>query len=171
MRYRARILFTLSIVAVSVCAVISAKDWPLGTRLFPWVIGIPVLILSLIQLAIEFSQTRRIGNPVKEDTGDLQVDLSMSSMVVARKAGNFFAWLLAFFLCIWTLGFFVAVPLYGFLYLKVQAKEGWWLSLALTLGGFIFFVGLFDHILHLPWPTPLIEGPEEIIRSVIPEFD
>ena len=171
MRYRARMLFTLSVVAVSACAVISASDWPLGTRLFPWVIGIPVLILSLIQLAIEFNQTRRIGNPVKEDTGDLQVDLSMSSVVVARKAGNFFAWLLGFFLCIWIFGFFVAVPLYGFLYLKVQAKEGWWLSLALTLGGFIFFVGLFDHILHLPWTTPLIESPEEIIRSVIPEFE
>ena len=171
MRYRARMLFTLSVVAVSACAVILAKDWPLGTRLFPWVIGIPVFLLSLVQLAIEFSQTRRIGNPVKEDTGDLQVDLGMNSLLVARKAGNFFAWLLGFFFFIWAFGFFVAVPLYGFLYLKLQAKEGWWLSLALTLGVFVFFVGLFDHILHLPWPTPLIEGPEEIIRSVIPEFD
>ena len=95
----------------------------------------------------------------------------MSPKVVARKAGNFFAWLLGFYFCIWIFGFFVAVPLYGFLYLKFQAKEGWLLSLALTLGGFIFFVGLFDHILHLPWPTPLIEAPEEIIRSVIPDFE
>lgn len=171
MRFRARMLFTLSIMAVSAYAVITAKDWPLGTRLFPWVIGIPVFVLAVAQLAFEFYQSGRGPNPGKEDTGDLQVDLSMSSVVVARKAGNFFAWLLGFFLCIWIFGFFVAVPLYGFLYLKFQAKEGWWLSLALTLGGFIFFVGLFDQILHLPWPTPLIQSPEEIIRGVIPDFE
>lgn len=171
MRFRARMLFTLSIVAVSVYAVISAKDWPLGTRLFPWVIGVPVLFLSLVQLAVELYQSKHTRNPGREDTGDLQVDLSMSSLLVARKAGNFFAWLLGFFFCIWIFGFFVAVPLYGFLYLKFQAREGWWLSLVLTLGVFVFFVGLFDHILHLPWPTPLIEGPEEIIRGLIPDFD
>lgn len=171
MRFRARMLFTLSIAALSAYAVITAKDWPLGTRLFPWIVGIPVFLLSVVQLGIELYQTRHMGNPVKEDTGDLQIDLSMSSMVVARKAGNFFAWLLGFFFCIWIFGFFVAVPLYGFLYLKFQAKEGWLLSLALTLGGFIFFVGLFDRFLHLPWPTPLIEAPEEIIRSIIPDID
>ena len=171
MRFRARFLFTLSIVAVSAYAVIAAKDWPLGTRLFPWVIGIPVFVLALAQLAVEFYQSRRTRNSAKEDTGDLQIDLNMSSLLVARKAGNFFAWLLGFFFCIWIFGFFVAVPLYGFLYLKLQAKEGWWLSLALTLGVFVFFVGLFDHILHVPWPTPLIEGPEEIIRSIIPDFE
>jgi len=171
MRFRARMLFTLSIIAVSAYAVITAKDWPLGTRLFPWIVGIPVFLLSVVQLAIELYQTRHMGNPVNEDTGDLQIDLSMSSMVVARKAGNFFAWLLGFFFCIWIFGFFVAVPLYGFLYLKFQAKEGWLLSVALTLGGFIFFSGLFDQILHVPWPTPLIESPEEMIRSVIPDFE
>lgn len=171
MRFRARMLFTLSIVAVSAYAVITANDWPLGTRLFPWAIGIPVFVLALVQLAVEIRASGHARNPGKEDTGDLQVDLSMSSMLVAHQAGKFFAWLLGFFLCIWIFGFFVAVPLYGFFYLKIEAKEGWWLSLALTLGGFIFFVGLFDHILHLPWPTPIIEAPEEIIRSVIPEFE
>ena len=76
--------------------------------------------------------------------------------MVARRAGNFFAWLLGFFFGIWIFGFFVAVPLYSFLYLKYQAKEGWWLSLTLTLAVFAFFFGLFDQILHLHWFTPLI---------------
>lgn len=167
MRFRVRMLFTLFVVTVSGYAVITAKDWPLGTRLFPWVVGIPVLVLSLIQLAAELTQSVRAA-AVREDTGDLQVDLSMGSSVVARKAGNFFAWLLGFFFGILLLGFFVAVPLYGFFYLKFQAKEGWLLSLALTIGAFVFFVGLFDQVLHLPWPTPVIAAPQELIRSLIP---
>ena len=68
------------------------------------------------------------------------------------------------------LGFFIAVPLYTFLYLKLEAKEGWVLSLGLTLGTFIFFVGLFDQIIHLSWHTPLVPQPDELIRSLIPQF-
>jgi hypothetical protein len=170
MRLRARSLFTLFIVCLSGYAVISARNWLFGTRLFPWVIGIPVFVLSLIQLAIEIHQSMNPSKMRAEETGDLQVDLSISSGEVARKAGNFFAWLLGFFFAIWFFGFFVAVPLYGFLNLKFQAKEGWLLSLALTLAGFVFFVGLFDQVLHLPWHIPVFPGPEHFIRSVIPNF-
>lgn len=171
MRLRARSLFTLSILCLSGYAVISARNWPLGTRLFPWVIGIPVFLLSILQLAIEIYQAMHPQKIRIEETGDLQIDLSMSSREVARKAGNFFAWLLGFFATVWLFGFFVAVPLYGFLNLKFQAREGWLLSLALTLGGFIFFVGLFDQVLHLPWHIPVFQGPENFIRSAIPNFD
>ena len=170
MRLRARSLFTLFLIGLSAYAVISARNWPLGTRLFPWAIGIPVLVLSVIQLAIEIYQAMHPSKMRREETGDLQVDLNISPREVARKAGNFFGWLLGFFFATWLFGFFVAVPLYGFLNLKFQAKEGWLLSLALTLAGFIFFVGLFDQILHLPWHIPVFPGPEHFIRSMIPNF-
>ncbi len=171
MRFQARTLFTLVVVAVAAYAVVSAREWPLGTRLFPMVIGLSVLTLSLVQLFLDFYLVGR-GSKAnrKEDTGDLQVDWSVGSRVIAAKAAEFFGWLLGFFFCIWIFGFFVAVPLYGFLYLKFEAKEGWWSSFTLTVGVFVFFVGLFDQILHLPWPTPLIEAPEEIIRGAIPVF-
>jgi len=171
MKLRARMLFTLAIVVFSTYAVLSARDWPLATKLFPWIVGIPVMILSMTQLALEIYQSRAIAVRPKEDTGDLQVDWNMGSKIVAAKAGNFFAWLLGFFLCIWLLGFFIAVPLYTFLYLKVQARERWLMSIGLTLATFIFFDLLFDQILHLPWPRPMIEWPEQFIRSSIPQID
>jgi hypothetical protein len=129
------------------------------------------VILSVIQLAQEFFQSRSAAGHPKEDTGDLQIDLSMSSKAVGAKAGLFFAWLIGFFFCIWLLGFFIAVPLYTFLYLKLSAKEHWLISSVLTLAMFIFFVALFDQVLHLPWPTPVVEGPEQLIRSSIPQLD
>ncbi len=171
MKFRARMFFTLAIVVFSTYAVLSAWDWPLSTKLFPWIVGIPVMILSMIQLALEIYQSRSVAVRPKEDTGDLQVDLSMSSKVVVAKAGRFFAWLLGFFFCIWLLGFFVAVPLYTFLYLKLQARERWLISIGLTLATFIFFDLLFDQILHLPWPGPVIEWPEQLIRTAIPQLD
>jgi Tripartite tricarboxylate transporter TctB family len=170
MRYSPRMLFTLGILIVSGYAVITSSAWPLTMSLFPWIVGIPVFILSLIQLGMEIYRSRSAGGLQKEDTGDLQVDLSMSGRVVAIRAGRFFGWLLGFFFCVWILGFFIAVPLYTFLYLKYEAKESWILSIALTVATFIFFAGLFDQILHLAWTEPLIGAPEEFIRAWIPEL-
>ncbi len=170
MRFPTRILFTLGVVILSAYAVISSRDWPLTMSLFPLIVGVPVLVLSLIQLGMELYQLRSAGGMKREDTGDLQVDLNMNSGVVAAKAGKFFGWILGFFFCVWVLGFFIAVPLYTLLYLKLDAKESWKLSIALTVATFIFFVGLFDQILHLPWTQPLITAPEEFIRYWTPEF-
>ena len=170
MRFPPRILFTVGVVILSAYAVISSRDWPLTMSLFPLIVGGPVLVLSLIQLGMELYHLRSADGTRREDTGDLQVDLNMDTGVVAAKAGKFFGWILGFFFCVWLLGFFVAVPLYTLLYLKLDAKENWKLSIALTMATFIFFVGLFDQILHLPWTEPLIAAPEEFIRNWTPEF-
>ena len=63
------------------------------------------------------------------------------------------AWMLAFFAAIALLGFMVAVPLFLFLYLKLQGGEGWAMSIGLTAGVFAAFYGLFDALLHLPFPA------------------
>jgi hypothetical protein len=39
-----------------------------------------------------------------------------------------------------------------FLYLKFQSRESWPLTIALTMVAWIFFYGLFDRLLHLPFP-------------------
>jgi hypothetical protein len=48
------------------------------------------------------------------------------------------------------------VPLVVFLYLKVQSKERWPLSIALSAGAWLFFYGLFDRLLHLPFPDGVL---------------
>jgi hypothetical protein len=171
MRFQTRTIFTLCVVAVGAYAVYSAKDWPLGTRLFPWLVGIPVLVLSLVQAAMELCQAAKSVERKKEDTGDLQVDWSISTGVVARRAAAYFGWLLGLFFGIWLFGFFIAIPLFALLYLQFQAKEGWLISSALTLGVFIFFVGLFDQILHVAWHEPLLPLPENLLKIVLPFLD
>jgi hypothetical protein len=171
MRFHARMLFTLSIIAVAAYAVYTSQDWPLGTRLFPWVVGVPVLALSLVQIGLELYQALRPEQTNKVETGDLQVDWGMTTTVVAQKAGAYFGWLLALFFGVWIFGFFVAIPLYAFLYLKIQAQEGWIASLTLTLGVCIFFVGLFDQILHIAWPNPLLPMPEDFVKRLMPFVD
>jgi Tripartite tricarboxylate transporter TctB family len=53
---------------------------------------------------------------------------------------------------IWLLGFPVATLLTTFLYLTLGAREPWPVSVALSLGGFIFVYGLFERALGVPFP-------------------
>lgn len=168
MRFQPRMLFTLCVVIVAAYGVYTARNWPLGTALFPQFVGIPVLVLALIQLILDFYESTRPKKSEVADTGDLQVDWSIDARLVGRRAANFFGWLLGLFFATWVFGFFISLLLFTFLYLKLQAKEGWLLSSGLTLGTFVFSVGLFDLILHVPWPDPLLPLPEDALKTLLP---
>jgi inner membrane protein involved in colicin E2 resistance len=70
-----------------------------------------------------------------------------------------FGWIIGFFLLILLFGFLIAVPLMVFLFLKVQAKERWGISLLLTGLALVFFYGLFIWLLSIPFPVGwILEG-------------
>jgi len=168
MRFTPSTLFTIVVVGVAAYAVFTSKEWPLGAGLFPWFVGIPVLVLSLVQLIMDGYASMKPRDNSATDTGDLQVDWSMSTAEVAKRALTFGAWLLALFFGIILFGFFLTIPLFTLFYLKFQAKESWTMSVSLTVGVLIFFVGLFDQILHVHWPVPVIEAPEQALRDLMP---
>ncbi len=168
MSFRPRMLFTLGVLVVAAYAVYASRDWSLGTGLFPWFVGIPVLALTVIEMILETYRSVRAPGTEDTDTGDLQVDMSMGMGLVARRASAFFGWLLGLLFGIIMLGFFISIPLFTLLYLRFQAKEGWLLSSGFSLGAFVFCVSLFHNILHVHWPKPLLALPETILKFLLP---
>ncbi len=168
MRFQAGILFTVFVVVISFYAVFTSRDWPLGTGLFPWFIGIPVFVLALVQLALDLYRASRPESGKNTETGDLQVDWSLDNRIVAWRAMSYFGWLWGLFFGVWLFGFFISIPVFSFLYLRLQAKEGWLLCSTLTLGACVFLVGLFDQLLHIAWPQPLLPWPETLLKTLIP---
>jgi len=63
------------------------------------------------------------------------------------------SWILGFFAAIVLAGFPIAVPLFVFLYLRIQGKESWVFSVIFTFAVWAFFYALFDRLLHLPFPA------------------
>jgi hypothetical protein len=57
----------------------------------------------------------------------------------------------AFFIVIWLLGFSYAVPLTILLYL-LFAKESWFISASVTFFSWLFYWGLFEKMLNVPFP-------------------
>jgi Tripartite tricarboxylate transporter TctB family len=135
------------IMIMSAYGVIVATAWPWKAALFPLVIGIPLFCLA----AAEALWTL-FGAPPAEDGEARDFQLSIGKDT-ARRTLTAVGWILAFFAAIVLLGFPIAVPLFVFLYLKLQGRESWILSIVMTAAVWGVFYGLFDLMLHLPFPA------------------
>lgn len=127
-------------------------------RLYPWAIGIPMLILAAIQVILDLK-----GVKAKQSTDgapptpmDFQFTQEVEPAIAKKRAITMFAWLFGFFVAVLLVGFSIAIPLMMFTYMKFQGKESWVLSLVLTGIAFIFYYALFVRVLNLPFPEGLL---------------
>ena len=128
-----------------------AREWRLQARLYPLAIGIPMLVLALVQLVLTLKGTDKKAAP-SDAPVDFQFGQAMDSALARRRTLNIFSWIFGFLAGIWLLGFSLAVPAMVFLYLKVQSREALMLSLGLTGAAWLLFWGLFERLLRLPFP-------------------
>jgi hypothetical protein len=147
MHKKASLALSILLMMVSGYGVVTATAWPMKAALFPLVIGVPLFCLA----AAEALWTL-FGAPPAEagQAKDFQLSVGKDT---ARRTLAATGWILAFFAAIVLLGFPIAVPLFVFLYLRLQGREGWVLSIAMTGAIFAVFYGLFDLLLHLPFPA------------------
>jgi putative tricarboxylic transport membrane protein len=116
--------------------------------LFPMVLGIPCLVFALLAFGQELFNTLRATGGANPG----EITSSVEPAVVRRRAVSIVAWTLGFFLAIWLLGFVIAVPVASFLYFRFAGGEKWLISSLLSLAAGAVFYGLFDYLLHLPFP-------------------
>jgi hypothetical protein len=153
MHSKASFALALGIMAISGYGVIAAWSWPWKAALFPLVIGIPVFCLAAAE-----ALWLLLGRTERGETKDFQFSHELPEREVLKRTAVAAAWILGFFAAIVLLGFPLAVPLFVFLYLKLQGKERWLFSAVFTAAVWLFFYGLFDRLLHLPFPAGWLTG-------------
>jgi len=146
MRRNAALALSAGVMLLAGYAVFIASAWPWKAALFPLAIGIPLFCLA----ATEFLWALFGAPQAAGETMDLELSIRGGG---ARRVAAAVAWMLGFFAAIALLGFAVAVPLFLFLYLKLPGGEGWKLSFVITIVVSALFYGLFDALLHLPFPA------------------
>jgi len=144
---RASLALAVCIMLVCGYGVLSAWDWPSKAALFPLAIGIPLFCLA----AVEAAWTLLGSRGEKGEAMDFQLTTHLPQKETLRRTAIAIAWMLGFFAAIVLLGFPLAVPLFVLLYLRLQGREGWVVSLAMTAAVWGLFYGLFDRLLHLPF--------------------
>jgi len=154
MRISAASVFSLFLAAVAAFAVVSASAWPFKAALFPLVMGIPLLVLALVQIVLDL-QGRT--DPAEGPAMDLAPSAEVAPEIARRRTIAIFAWMAGFIVLVLLVGFPLAVPLFMFSYLMLQSAAGWWRSLALTAAAWGFFYGLFERLLHFPFGAGFIQ--------------
>jgi len=140
-------LFSFLIVVILGWALWDSRNFGYRAGLFPWVIGFPVLALAIVELGLDFlGKGRKSGMSSFAEVGpDVPIGL------VYRRTAGICGWTVGFLVTIWLLGFSPAVPVTIILYLK-WAKEKWPITLAFAVVSWLLFYGLFDYVLHVPFP-------------------
>jgi hypothetical protein len=134
------VLFSAGLAVVAAYAVFAALRWPPKAALFPLVMGIPLLVLAVAQVVLELRAAAAAAEPV--DTGPRVLAV--------------FAWMVGFVALVLFGGFAAAVPIFVFLYLRLDSREGWLLSGVLAAAAWGFFHLVFQRLLHFPFEAGLI---------------
>ena len=149
MRYNAKHLMNLCLMAIGVGVVIAAVNWPFKTAFFPLMVSIFLFFGATADLLLNVFGGKEAA--AKQGPVDFQLSEDIDPALATRRTLISFAWIIGFFLLILLFGFTIAVPLLVFLFLKVQAKERWGISLLLTGSSLVFFFGLFVWLINIPF--------------------
>lgn len=144
-------LFTLFILLLLSWAIYIAKDWTLRASIIILVLGSVGVVLALVQLGFDLVSH---GAGADESAG---IAFDAPALKPESRWGNLeiWGWILGFYVTIYLIGFPVAIPLFVFAYVKVYGGR-WGTALSLAFLAWVFLYGIFEKILHVPWPTPLL---------------
>ena len=182
-RTRNDILINAFLVFLSGWVVWGAREWPFRTRLFPWVIGFPLLVLALVQFGRVFWTAIRQrsnmqgshGEPSEKaeaagsghqarlevPTGE-EAEIILNPMVERQRTVVISAWTLAFALGFWLVGFKVGSLLLSLAFLRFQARESWKVSVLYGSGIYLFFLLCFEIALGVPLAPGVIAASLEL---------
>ena len=147
-----KILFTLFILLLLSWAVYVAWEWSLRASIIVLVLGSVGVVLVLVQLI--FDIVPKWAGSVEPE----EIAFDAPALKPEGRWGNveIWGWILGFYMAIHLIGFPAAVPLFVFAYAKIYGAS-WRLSLILAAVGWGFLYGLFEEILHVPWPESLLK--------------
>jgi bacteriorhodopsin len=159
---------TLVMLAIFVVLVGIATRYPPQARFMPYVVGIPPILLCLLQLVMDARERRKAASPdmrsaaeIAEDNVsrlvgrpiDLEVpatavpgvaETPLSQQETVRRELVLWGYFLGFIGGILLFGFWVAIPVFLVTFLRFQAKSSWRTSLLLGIGASIALFFMFE---------------------------
>jgi hypothetical protein len=139
---------------------VTAQEWLLMARIGPTVVASALVIAGSISLAYKVFFTPAQGGAAKGGGIHMDVgsehDEALPKKVAMARAMKFLGWLLAFLTCTSLIGLIPAVPLLIVAFMRIEGREPWRISLILAVCVTAFLYGVFDQVLHIPWPSSLL---------------
>jgi len=153
-------VFTFFLLFIVVLMVALTFGYRPGARLVPILVGVCALILMVsLCLMVLFQRFASLYQRWEEkrhvyskdtESEDLNERMREAERTDRKKERSVVTWLLFLVAGTYVFGFFIAIPLFLFLFLKLWAHETWVLSLSMSgvVWGAVFFI--FAYILGIP---------------------
>jgi hypothetical protein len=159
-------VMTLVMLGIFLVLVGVASGYPAQARLMPFVVGIPPILLCLLQLVIDARERRQtaatvdtrsaaeiaedkvsrlVGRPIEVAPAASQgTEAPMSQEETVRRELVLWGYFLGFIAGILLFGFWVAIPAFLVAFLRFEAKSSWRTSLILGIGASIALFLMFE---------------------------
>ena len=163
-------MMTLVMLGLFLVLVGIATRYPPEARFMPFVVGIPPIILGLIQLVLDARDRRRAAAEVVDTRSDFEKAQDKVSQMVGRQVEFdvaqealpgaaepklthaetvrrelvLWGYFLGFIAGILLFGFWIAIPVFLVTFLRFQAKATWATSLLLGIGASIALFLVFE---------------------------
>lgn len=179
MNYSNSIMTFVMLVIFAVMVGVSS-GYPPGARFMTFVIGVPALLLCILQLALDARERRRAAEIAsgkrQAETQEDQIarlvgrqitfDISFDSLAPGgeplspeeklRRELIVWGYFLAFIVGIVLFGFRIAVPVFLFCFLRFWAESSWRQTVLLTAVASVAFYFIFEKVLRVSLHTGFI---------------
>ncbi len=157
MKFRPRSFLTLIIIVALGFGIATALGWSLRANILVLTIGGACWLLALVQLF------RELRSKHEAESSGMDVELTENQKLekAPMRALDISLWLVGFVVSIWVFGLYIAVSFWSFLY-AFRHGSRWWMALIIALICWGFLWGLFEQIVHMPFPDPVLPLPKFI---------
>ncbi len=147
-----KVVMSLVMLTIFTGMVGMALTYPPETRLLPLVIGIPGMLLGLIQVGVEIRDARRkAGSALGGEAGEqgAGAEESVPPADIVKREIVLLAYLAALAVSILLFGFWLTIPVFAIVFLRAHERESWRLTLSLSLGAWAVLYMIFDRLLEI----------------------
>jgi TctA family transporter len=143
------LLMVLAYMALAGAAALAAEEWPPKAAVPVYVFAGFGAALGAIQLGLDVLRIRSAG---------VAAALTDEDRRRTRNYREIFLWIAALSLVIVLFGFATAFMLFPLAYARCYGAS-WKLAVMLSVIALLILFGLFDTVIHIVWPEPLIFEP------------
>jgi hypothetical protein len=161
-RFKLDDLFYVAIIAITVAMLAQATNWAFSARIGPQTVGAVLLIAATLSLLHTVTARGKDHGNVRDTSyRGIYMDLGsqhdgLPNSVVGVRAAQFFVWLVVFVISMSVIGLIPSIPVFMLMFLRLQGREPWRLSLPYAAAMTLFVYVLFDRGIHVFWPNSLL---------------
>ena len=159
-------VFPAFLIVIFVTMLAEAMTWNFYARIIPMIVGGGAVFFCSLSLAndlfkgevhkarsAEAARKGEVEEKMHMDIGSNITHLPPSTIILR---GVFFGWMVFFLTSMALIGLIPTVPIFIVLFMRIEGKEPWSITLPMAIFMTLFIYFLFDWLLAIPWPGTVL---------------